>query len=115
MPVAAVGGNPHKRRLVNRATAPYTQTMDREPGDFARDVPGAPNKGEDATDRLLADLPPAPGIRHIDDDGPDDIAAALADVAAGRCYDHATVSRWLMTWGTPDRKPFREWFAAQDG
>lgn len=36
-------------------------------------------------------------------------ARARADLAAGRCYDHETVSRWLRTWGTPDRKPFKEW------
>lgn len=36
-------------------------------------------------------------------------ARARADLAAGRYYDHETVGRWLKTWGTPDRKPFREW------
>lgn len=37
------------------------------------------------------------------------IARARADIAAGRVHDHATVSAWLMTWGKPGRKPFREW------
>ncbi|MDR6147743.1 putative transcriptional regulator [Sphingomonas sp. SORGH_AS870] len=34
---------------------------------------------------------------------------ARADYAAGRYHDHATVSAWLRTWGTPNRKSFREW------
>ncbi|KQN24952.1 hypothetical protein ASE86_01345 [Sphingomonas sp. Leaf33] len=51
--------------------------------------------------------------------GPDtdaaEIVKAKADLAAGIGVSHAVVSRWLMTWGTDDRRPFREWLAAQDG
>ncbi|WP_447724009.1 antitoxin [Sphingomonas koreensis] len=36
-------------------------------------------------------------------------ARARANMEAGRYYDHATVSRWLKTWGTPEQKPFHEW------
>jgi predicted transcriptional regulator len=36
-------------------------------------------------------------------------ARARADLAAGRYYDHATVARWLKTWGAPQQKPFHEW------
>ncbi|WP_380939714.1 hypothetical protein [Sphingomonas floccifaciens] len=88
--------------------------MDREPGDFSRDVPPTSDEGEDAVDRLLAELPPAPGIKHIDEDTEDVDARALADVAAGRYYDHSVVSKWLMTWGETGQKPFREWLAEQN-
>ena len=43
------------------------------------------------------------------------IARARADYAAGRYHDHAVVGEWLKTWGTRDRKPFKEWLAARDG
>ena len=42
------------------------------------------------------------------------IARARADMAAGRYYSHEIVSEWLKTWGTPDRRPFREWLSARD-
>lgn len=42
------------------------------------------------------------------------VARARADAAAGRVYDHVVVREWLKTWGTPDRKPFREWLAQRD-
>ncbi len=41
------------------------------------------------------------------------LARARADVAAGRVHDHAVVGEWLLTWGEPDFKPFREWLAAR--
>ncbi len=61
----------------------------------------------------MLSLPPAPGIRHIDD--AEDDARALEDLAAGRVHDHAVVARWLLTAGDSDWKPFREWLAGQDG
>ncbi len=68
---------------------------------------------DDEFDAYMATLPPAPGIRHVDDleaDAEDD-ARALADLAAGRVYPHAIVGEWLSTWGKPGRKPFKEWLA----
>ena len=32
-------------------------------------------------------------------------ARAEADIAAGRVVSHEAVSRWLMSWGTPDELP----------
>lgn len=52
-----------------------------------------------------------PGIFEERDYAAD--ARAMADVAAGRVHDHSIVSEWLMTWGKPGRKPFREWLAAR--
>ena len=72
---------------------------------------------EDEFDAWMSALPPAPGIRHVDDldaDAEDD-ALALEDLAASRCYDHAIVGRWLLTAGEADWKPFGEWLADQDG
>ena len=66
-------------------------------------------------DTWMATIPPAPGILHVDDEDPEGDARALADVEAGRLHDHAVVSRWLLTWGQPDRKPFKDWLADQDG
>lgn len=43
------------------------------------------------------------------------IARAHTDVLAGRCHEHAIVAEWLKTWGTSDRKPFREWLATRNG
>ncbi|MES2336923.1 MAG: hypothetical protein V4537_02360 [Pseudomonadota bacterium] len=92
--------------------------MDRDPGDFdKRDADASSDPDEDARiDALLASLPPAPGIKHIDDDDIErDIAGALADVAAGRFYSHAVVSEWLMTWGETGQKSFKDWLADRDG
>jgi predicted transcriptional regulator len=33
------------------------------------------------------------------------LAAAEADIAAGRTVANAKVIEWLKTWGTPNRKP----------
>ena len=57
-----------------------------------------------------------PGIFDTRDAEAEDsaIARARADAAAGRGHNHSVVSEWLKTWGTPDRKPFREWLAARD-
>jgi predicted transcriptional regulator len=43
------------------------------------------------------------------------IARARADIAAGRVHSHAVVKEWLLTWGTSERRPFREWLAARNG
>ena len=48
---------------------------------------------------LLAKLPPAPGIEHIDEDEDErenvgDLEAAIAD---GRAYRHELVGAWLAT------------------
>ena len=64
---------------------------------------------EDEFTEWLSALPPAPGIRHVDDGDDEDDARAEADIAAGRFYPHSVVARWLKTWGTPDRKSFDEW------
>jgi acyl-CoA synthetase (NDP forming) len=74
---------------------------------------------EDEFDAWMEALPPPPGIKHVDDDDEDadaeDDASAMADLAAGRCHDHAVVGQWLQTWGMPDWKPFKDWLAEQDG
>ena len=56
-----------------------------------------------------------PGIGHFEDVDSESEARALADFEAGRYHDHAIVSQWLKTWGTPGYKPFGEWLAARDG
>lgn len=33
------------------------------------------------------------------------LAEAEADVAAGRLIPHEEVSKWLLTWGTPEETP----------
>ncbi|HEX8554694.1 MAG TPA: hypothetical protein VF695_08305, partial [Sphingomonas sp.] len=66
-------------------------------------------------DAWMSMLPPAPGIRHTDNDDSDMEAHVESDAAAGRVYDHAIVSRWLRTAGEPNWRPFGEWIAAQDG
>ena len=43
------------------------------------------------------------------------IAKARVDFESGRGVTHAVVSQWLMTWGTPERKPFKEWLYSWDG
>ena len=43
------------------------------------------------------------------------IMLARAELAAGIGVEHAVVGEWLKTWGSPDRKPFKEWLAAWDG
>ncbi len=91
--------------------------MDRDPGDFQSDLPRKPvaDMSADEFDAWMSTLPPAPGIRHIDEDDAEDDARALADFEAGRFHDHAVVGQWLKTWGRPDHKPFKEWLADQDG
>jgi len=32
-------------------------------------------------------------------------ARAEADIAAGRVVSHEAVSRWLLSWGAPNRRP----------
>ena len=91
--------------------------MDRDPGEFDKRDSDTSSRSDEAAriDALLSSLPPAPGIRHIDDIDAEQDARAMADVAAGRCYPHEVVGRWLMTWGEPDQKPFKDWLAEQDG
>lgn len=43
------------------------------------------------------------------------IAQARLDYESGRGVLHAVVSEWLETWGTPDRKPFKEWLFDWNG
>lgn len=43
------------------------------------------------------------------------IARAREELAAGIGVEHAVVGEWLKTWGTPSRKPFKEWLAAWNG
>ena len=94
--------------------------MDHDPRDFraldAQDViADAPSlrkpvdtMTDDEFDAWMESLPPAPGIRSIDDDD-HELAQAETDAAAGKGYPHSLVSRWLGTWGSPDYKPFQEW------
>jgi len=65
-------------------------------------------------DAWMATLPPAPGIRHIDDGDDEDDARALADLEEGRVQSHAVVGKWLLTAGKPGWKPFKDWLANQD-
>lgn len=39
------------------------------------------------------------------------IEQARTDYAADLGVDHAVVSIWLRTWGSPDCRPFEEWLA----
>lgn len=91
--------------------------MDRDPGDFPayRTPKAVADMSEDEFTAWLEALPPAPGIRHIDDVDPEDDARAMADFRAGRFYDHATVGRWLLTVGKPGFVRFEDWLAKQDG
>ena len=93
--------------------------MDRDPGDFEPQSDGAPSRdGEDARlDAYIASLPPAPGIKSVDDpfDDEDDIGDLDTAIAEGRAFPHAVVRQWLKTWGQPDCKPFEEWLADQNG
>lgn len=81
-------------------------------------MPPFPANGTEAErDAWLDALPPAPGIKHIDesDDDDDDFDDIEAAIAAGRAYPHEIVSEWLKTWGQPDQRPFKEWLADQNG
>ncbi|MBM3927226.1 MAG: hypothetical protein FJ335_02020 [Sphingomonadales bacterium] len=84
--------------------------MERESGDFSRDdVPGFV-EGDDTLDRLLAGIPPAPAIKHVDEPTDDDDAAALADIAAGRFVTQEQLAHWARSVGTSDYRPMpREW------
>ncbi|WP_375395677.1 hypothetical protein [uncultured Sphingomonas sp.] len=44
-----------------------------------------------------------------------DFARAKASVVAGRGVDHVVVGQWLLTWGQPGRKKFKDWLADQNG
>lgn len=58
----------------------------------------------------IGSLPPAPGIRSIEDADPEEDARLDADIAAGRGIPHELVRAWLLTWGTSEYKPMpREW------
>lgn len=86
--------------------------MDRDPGDIQNDATAKPvaEMSEDEFTAWLSALPPAPGIRHADEEDEEGDAQALADVAAGRVVPHEKVVEWLRTVGTPDHRPMpREW------
>ncbi len=91
--------------------------MDRDPGEFERRdaPPPVADMSEDELTAWLDTLPPAPGIRHIDDPDTESEELAFADFEAGRFHEHAVVSRWLRTCGSAGYKPFKEWLAEQDG
>ncbi|MFN3433510.1 MAG: hypothetical protein ACK4ZY_03850 [Sphingomonas sp.] len=91
--------------------------MDRDPGDFPAQTPPKTVAGmsEDEFSEWLQTVPPASGIRHIDDPDDTDEAAALADYAAGRYQSHATVSAWLATCEKHGHRSFRTWLAEHDG
>ena len=76
--------------------------------------PVADMSEDELTDWLCA-LPPAPGLASTDEQEAAADERARADIAAGRVYPHAIVREWLMTWGLPGRKPFKEWLAARHG
>ena len=82
--------------------------MDRDPGEFLKGKPVA-DLSDEEFDTYMARFPPAPGIRHVDDQDDD------GDAAAGPVYGHDLVSRWLRTAGRADWKPFKDWLADQDG
>ena len=63
----------------------------------------------------MAMIPPAPGLPSTDAEIAAALARAEADIVAGRVYPHAVVAQWLLTWGQPGRKPFKEWLADQNG
>ena len=58
-----------------------------------------------------------PGIAKQRDSSPlaEAIAKARVDYESGRGVTHAVVSVWLMTWGEPDYKPFKQWLFEWDG
>ena len=61
------------------------------------------------------DLIPLPGGQPPVDSFAEREAKAMNDHREGRSHSHAVVSKWLMTWGKPGRKPFHQWLADQDG
>lgn len=63
----------------------------------------------------LSHLPQCPGIPSTDEEIAAADARAEADIAAGRVYPHAIIGEWLLTWGKPGRKPFKEWLADTHG
>ena len=94
--------------------------MDRDPGHFEHRNEGQlsfDEMSDSEFDAWLSSLPPAPGIKHVDEDDDadedfDDIEAAIAD---GRAFPHEVVAAWLKTWGQPEQKPFKDWLADQNG
>ncbi len=53
---------------------------------------------------------------HVEDEPlADAVARARSMYAAGEGCEHRVVSEWLLTWGKPGRKPFKEWLDAWDG
>jgi hypothetical protein len=72
--------------------------------------PVAEMSEDEFTDWLCA-LPPPPGLPATEDEVAASDARALADLATGRVYPHAVVAEWLLTWGKPGRKPFKDWLA----
>lgn len=93
-----------------------SKSMNQVPSDFRAAVPKLPENATDAElEAWLEALPPCPGIGFADDEDDDPTDAEIeADIAAGRVYDHAVVAEWLKTWGTSDRRSFKDWLAAQD-
>ena len=46
---------------------------------------------------------------------PEMIERARAGLASNAGVEHTVVSAWLRTWGTPDRRPFKDWLADWHG
>lgn len=45
----------------------------------------------------------------------DAVVRARSMYAAGEGVDHRVVDEWLLTWGAPDRKRFKDWLDAWNG
>ena len=94
----------------------YVDDMKQQPSTFRAEVPRlAADATDEEFDSSMEALPPCPGIRSIDGDEAEGDAASLAEFEAGGGVPHEIVSAWLNTWGTPDRRPFWEWYASRDG
>lgn len=96
------------------------RAMNHLPSSIRAAMPKFPVDGTEAEqDAWFEALPPCPSIPSVDDESDEEVAAAdaraLADLAAGRVYSHAIVSEWLETWGTSDRRSFKEWLNARNG
>ncbi len=79
---------------------------------LGRDGPVAYVTGmkHEAIETLPSELPPSkrPVTREM-------IERARAGLRSGAGVEHTVVSAWLRTWGTPGRRPFKDWLADWNG
>ena len=64
----------------------------------------------EAIDSPAGELPPSK--RSVT---PEMIDRARAGLNSGAGVEHTVVSAWLRTWGTANRRPFRDWLADWNG